>query len=40
MKALKNLLKKEIKRGSRVSWRRFLKEFTTRDEIIHNRGLW
>ena len=39
MKALKNLLKKELKRGSRASWRRFLKEFTTRDNIIHNRGL-
>ena len=39
IKALKNQLKKELKQESRASWRRFLKEVTTRDDIIYNRGL-
>src|SRR6266480_6883781 len=40
MKALQNQLKKELKRGSRASWRRFLKDITTKDGIMYNRGLW
>jgi len=40
MKALQNQLKKELKRGSRVSWRRFLKDIMIKDGIMYNRGLW
>ena len=29
----------ELKRGSRASWRRFLKEITTNKELPHNKGL-
>ncbi len=40
MKALQNLLKKELRRGSRASWRRFLQEITTSKHLPHNKGLW
>ena len=40
MKAYQNLLKKELRRGSRASWRRFIKEITTSKKLPHKKGLW
>ena len=39
MKSHQNLLKKELKRGSRAAWRRFIKDITTNKKQLHNKGL-
>ncbi len=40
MKSHQNLLKKELRRGSRAAWRRFVWEITTSKQLPHNKGLW
>ena len=39
-KALKNRLKKTMRKESRNSWRHFLEEVTSDITKLHNQGLW
>ena len=40
MRSFQNLLKKELRRGGRSAWRRFIQEITTSKQLPHNKGLW
>ena len=39
-KSHQNLLKKELRRGSRTVWRKFVEEFSSDTQLPNNKGLW
>jgi hypothetical protein len=39
-KSFQNLLKKELRRGNRTMWRKFVEEITSNPDLPNNKGLW